>query len=600
MKNATQKRFMKKSMCLCLTFAFVITGLFSYNVSSAAKKVTVKSVKITNPKEKTLVLAKGKSFSLKTTVKVKPNKAANKKVTYKSSKPKIVSVSSKGKLKAKKYGTATIKVTSKKNKKKSATVTVKVIKPVESITLNTTTTENLAVGGNPFKLTATVAPADATTPSVYFVSSDPSIATVTQDGVVTAVGTGTVQITALALDGSNIHAIATFNVTDYDKVNYEWKSLPSLKDTYKNDFLVGVAVDSHDLFFPSQVSAYVKYQFNSMTMGNEMKPMSLYDGEGSEVLYAQGSNEVAVKTDRLDKILSYAHANNIKLRFHTLLWHAQTYEAFFSPDFNSEGLASKEVMDARLKSYITKIITYCETKYPGVIYAYDVANEALHCPKGFTDALGNPVRNWWQIYNNGKTNAANAPIAEQYQYVVNAFKYAKEALNATGSKAKLYYNDFSEYQIVDQIKQLVAAINKDGKYIDGVGMQSHIGSGNNSPTILGATIPGTYEYAIVEFAKLGDVQVTELDISVNNGSQYKTLDQIKQDANGDFAQQGKRFQDVMSVLQKHSSSVSSVTFWGVQDGESSWIPEGHVNLVTEGFTYLKPAFYGALQKPFVK
>ena len=66
--------------------------------ADAAAKAKVSSVKVKNVKKKKLTLVKGKTFTLKTKVTVKPNKAKYKKVTYKSSKKKIVSVSKKGKL----------------------------------------------------------------------------------------------------------------------------------------------------------------------------------------------------------------------------------------------------------------------------------------------------------------------------------------------------------------------------------------------------------------------------------------------------------------------------------------------------------------------
>lgn len=68
------------------------------------------------PKEKTVTLNKGQTLQLK--IKVTPKNAKNKKVTYKSSNKKIASVTSKGKIKGIKKGTATITVTAKDKSKK--------------------------------------------------------------------------------------------------------------------------------------------------------------------------------------------------------------------------------------------------------------------------------------------------------------------------------------------------------------------------------------------------------------------------------------------------------------------------------------------------
>ena len=62
-------------------------------------------------------------------------------------------------------------------------------------------------------LTATVDPADATNKSVNWASSDNNIATVSEDGTVTAINAGTATITATAADGSGISASCNLTVT---------------------------------------------------------------------------------------------------------------------------------------------------------------------------------------------------------------------------------------------------------------------------------------------------------------------------------------------------------------------------------------------------
>ena len=95
--------------------------VFSMNtmpVSAAKKKTkaksTVKSVKVVAPSgsKKSATVAKGKSIKLAVTVNA--TKKAYKKVTYKVSNKKVISVSKKGVVKGKKAGTATVKVISTK------------------------------------------------------------------------------------------------------------------------------------------------------------------------------------------------------------------------------------------------------------------------------------------------------------------------------------------------------------------------------------------------------------------------------------------------------------------------------------------------------
>ena len=72
--------------------------------------------------------------------------------------------------------------------------------PVTGVTLNKTSA-NLAVGDT-ISLTATVAPTNATNKTVTWSSSNPLVATVSDDGVVTAVGAGEAIITATATNGT--------------------------------------------------------------------------------------------------------------------------------------------------------------------------------------------------------------------------------------------------------------------------------------------------------------------------------------------------------------------------------------------------------------
>lgn len=143
------KQTTKRVVAFFAAMGLMVSGLSLNEPASAdAKaKAKVKSVTIKNVKKK-LTLKKGDSFKLKVSVKVKPNKAKYKKVTYKSSKKKVVKVSSKGKLTACQAGTAKITVRSKTNKKKKTVITV-VVKNVR--------TENKGQGAAP-TANATVSP----------------------------------------------------------------------------------------------------------------------------------------------------------------------------------------------------------------------------------------------------------------------------------------------------------------------------------------------------------------------------------------------------------------------------------------------------------
>lgn len=191
---------------LLLVFALCVILPAPHEVQAASKKVD--SVTVTNLPAKTLTLKKGKSFTLKT--KVVGAKGISQTVTYKTSKKKVATVSSKGVIKAVKNGKATITVTSKANTKKSLKITVTVGTPVTKVTLNQTSAE--IVKGKKTTLKASVAPKKPSNKSIVWSSSNEKVATVNSKGVVTGVSAGTAKITAAAADGSGKKATASITV----------------------------------------------------------------------------------------------------------------------------------------------------------------------------------------------------------------------------------------------------------------------------------------------------------------------------------------------------------------------------------------------------
>lgn len=200
----------KRVVAMTLTFVMMmgLIGILPTDVSAAGGKV--KSVAVKNLDSNTLVLKKGKTFTLKPVVKTSGK--VSKTVTYKSSKSKVVTVSSKGKLKAVKNGKATITISSVANKAKKVKVKVIVGTPVTKVTLNQSEAA-LAVGSS-LQLKAGVSPKKASYKKVSYKSSDKAVATVSAKGLVQAKKAGTAKVTVKALDGSKKSAVCVVTVTD--------------------------------------------------------------------------------------------------------------------------------------------------------------------------------------------------------------------------------------------------------------------------------------------------------------------------------------------------------------------------------------------------
>ena len=137
------------------------------------------------------------------TATVAPDNATNKNVTWSSDHESVATVDATGKVTAVGAGTATITVTTV-DQSKTATCEVTVTAapvPVSGVSLNKDST-SLTVGDTE-TLTATVKPEDATNKAVTWTSSNSTVATVDQNGVVTAVAPGTATITVTTQDGNH-------------------------------------------------------------------------------------------------------------------------------------------------------------------------------------------------------------------------------------------------------------------------------------------------------------------------------------------------------------------------------------------------------------
>ena len=160
----------------------------------------------------TLSLQEGDTGNLAATIA--PSTATDKTVTYSSSDKEVATVTNAGKVTAVKAGNADITVTTKdgsKTAKCALTVTAKQI-PVTGVTLDKSTLslEEGATGN----LVATISPENASYKAVSFTSSDEAIATVDDNGLVTAVAAGTADITVESIENGSKTAVCTLTVTE--------------------------------------------------------------------------------------------------------------------------------------------------------------------------------------------------------------------------------------------------------------------------------------------------------------------------------------------------------------------------------------------------
>lgn len=143
-------------------------------------------------------------------------------IDWKSSNTEIVTVTQDGLIEGRSIGTATIKVTVGNQ---SASCKVTVVQPVTSISLNKTSLSLDAL--ETYQLTATAKPSDAYNTKVIWSSSAPEIASVDENGLVTAHKKGTATITATAADGNGAKRNCTVTVSNNAHVAYSTAQLES-------------------------------------------------------------------------------------------------------------------------------------------------------------------------------------------------------------------------------------------------------------------------------------------------------------------------------------------------------------------------------------
>ncbi|MBR6385740.1 MAG: Ig-like domain-containing protein, partial [Ruminococcus sp.] len=156
----------------------------------------------------------GQKFSV--TAHILPENAVNKKIEWVSSNNNVATVDSNGNITAVGAGTCIITAKSVDNESVRSTVSVEVsdneIVPVETMTLTESKMYFTKIGEMQ-KLSSEIYPENASDKGIIWQSSDESVATVDEDGCVTAEGNGTCIISATSTYDNSISASAEINVS---------------------------------------------------------------------------------------------------------------------------------------------------------------------------------------------------------------------------------------------------------------------------------------------------------------------------------------------------------------------------------------------------
>ena len=107
-----------------------------------------------------------------------------------------------------------------------------------------------------------------------------------------------------------IISVTSFSCSGSKKIT---ASAPAtLKQAYKNDFLIGTALNSQQIEEKdSNAARLVPEQFSAATPENIMK---------AEIIHPQWGT---YNFDLADKMITYGKKHNILINGHTLIWHSQ-------------------------------------------------------------------------------------------------------------------------------------------------------------------------------------------------------------------------------------------------------------------------------------
>lgn len=313
---------------------------------------------------------------------------------------------------------------------------------------------------------------------------------------------------------------------------------PALKDVFKDDFLIGVALNLDQISGndPNSIS-FIERHFNSISPENILK---------WEAIHPEPNR---YNFEPADRYVAFGEEHHTQIIGHTLVWFHQTPDWVFQDE--SGKLLNREALLERMRDHIFTVMA----RYKGRIHGRDVVNEAV-IPDGYFRKC-----KWLEI------------IGEDY--VLKAYEYAREA----DPNAELYYNDYNYYRghQCENVIKLIQDLQSKGVRIDGIGIQGHWGVDYPSHEEI--------ENIIAALSQLNiKLMITEMDVTVlpfaeeHLNMKITSLDpKIQKEINPYVSglpdsvskKQAERYAEFFSIFLRHRDKFKRVTFWGIQD-EKSW------------------------------
>ena len=326
--------------------------------------------------------------------------------------------------------------------------------------------------------------------------------------------------------------------------------------TRQYGFRAGAPLSYGQLADPDYLALLAQH-FSSLTATNEMKAYSLLDQRKSKM---SEDGMPVMDWRKADQMVAWAKKNGIGVRGHVLVWDAYMNDWFFREGYDSKNpYADQETVRRRTESYITQVVTHFEEKFPGVVYCWDVVNEAVGDNAGEYEA-SDPRH--LRTLRSGEKNLFREHMGDDY--VELSFLYARNAVESLGADIRLYYNDYNAFfpekakailALADSINRYAEADGKPRRLLDGIGMQGYIGGYGQQQGCLDEGQLKMIRSAILGYAQAGyEVQITEMAV--------RNFRQDRADAHA--AYYGKLFQ-TLKELTEETDALKAVSIWGLTD-----------------------------------
>ena len=136
---------------------------------------------------------------------------------------------------------------------------------------------------------------------------------------------------------------------------------PTLKSAFKNDFLIGVALNNTQFSGGKAAeAALVQAQFDTISPENALKWESVHPEPNRYDFSAA------------DRYVEFGRKNGMFIIGHTLVWHSQTPKWVFQDEKGNP--ADRDTLLKQMHDHISTVVG----RYRGKIGGWDVVNEALN------------------------------------------------------------------------------------------------------------------------------------------------------------------------------------------------------------------------------